>query len=153
MIKSYTCTTQSLLILNHTHIAISGWCVCVCVCACVCVCVCMSVFLFCPVIVCSRTCLNGGTVDTSSCTCNCAKGYTGEECGSETYNEPSSCLNISVTSLHFYFLSCHSPLRWQRFEGENEHTYNYMSERGGGLCVFLWCQVTFAAAAFCPTSG
>ena len=45
----------------------------------------VNALLFWHAVACSKTCLNGGTVDTSSCTCNCAKGYTGEECESEAY--------------------------------------------------------------------
>ena len=32
-------------------------------------------------IACPLRCQNGGTVDTSSCTCDCADGYSGKTCG------------------------------------------------------------------------
>ena len=32
---------------------------------------------------CPLTCQNGGTLNTSSCTCDCADGYSGKTCGSE----------------------------------------------------------------------
>ena len=123
-------------------------CVCVCTCVCVClqyVCVqaplclysspvsvssvlymciwtaCktkMSVFQFCHAVVCSRTCLNGGTVDTSSCTCNCAKGYTGEECESELFTSLWLLLEYSVASLRFHCLSSLSAFTRHKIKGE-----------------------------------
>ena len=37
----------------------------------------------CEVGICSLTCQNGGTLIYSTCTCNCADGFTGMDCSSE----------------------------------------------------------------------
>ena len=84
-------------------------CVCVraCVCVCVCVCVCMCVrayrytgshiheqlplydvfnvySLLSPLYtVCPLNCQNGGTLNSSSCTCNCVDIFSGDQCESE----------------------------------------------------------------------
>ena len=34
-------------------------------------------------IACPLRCQNGGTLDTGSCTCDCADGYSGSTCGGE----------------------------------------------------------------------
>ena len=41
--------------------------------------------------VCSRMCQNGGTRNESTCTCDCADGYSGDDCRSE-------CTALGVTS-------------------------------------------------------
>ena len=35
------------------------------------------------ILACSRMCQNGGTLDTGTCTCSCASGFSGDNCESE----------------------------------------------------------------------
>ena len=48
----------------------------------------ISSFFFVPqlTLACPLTCQNGGTHNTRSCTCDCADGYSGFNCGSESEN-------------------------------------------------------------------
>ena len=39
--------------------------------------------LMCMNVACTRTCQNGGTLNSSSCTCNCVDAFSGVECESE----------------------------------------------------------------------
>ena len=43
----------------------------------------ISLLLLFSILACLLTCENGGTLNESACTCDCADGYGGDTCGSE----------------------------------------------------------------------
>ena len=48
--------------------------------------------ILCSVAVCSRACLNGGSLDAESCMCDCSGGFSGPNCDSECIEKELSRL-------------------------------------------------------------
>ena len=64
--------------------------------------------IHCSVAVCSRACLNGGTLDAESCMCDCSGGFGGPNCESECIEKELSRLQYYVicTRLIDYIICC-----------------------------------------------
>ena len=57
---------------------------------------------------CNMICLNGGTLNLGTCTCNCITGYSGDDCSLDCgvkKTDPNVCLNTYTVSKCSQFLN------------------------------------------------